>query len=515
MALVSTALNADDRATAAQCNNLRSDVTAHTHEGTDTALVKADNIQTVTNSRQHAIPTVANDTFTLNAAAQTLSNKTLANLNGRFYPGTDVPGSQTTGYLTCEADGDFVFTGGKIGVGVSPTNGRLVVGANVDNAANVTHEIGAMLTVATGTAETVVLRAQLQPSATVAIAGTSPLSAIDGDVLVQSTNTQNWSNVTLVGVNGYIGVEAGASGTIATMVCVQTSGQIFGGTVTDVRGLNVTDMQPGAGVVTTQYGIYINALAKGVTNWGIYSVSASWYSGGIFELANQLKMPNNTDIQMKNAAGAYRSILYVSAADTVNISNDGLDVRFGGGISTTGRIYPGTGSAVQTTYYLLSNTGIDVVGGALRVTGSSNPVGGAGLELHWDNTSAYVQGYNRGSSAYVPLLLIGSTVTLYAGANARLLADATGVKVTSGYSAGTVGALDDYDDAMILHRGLSQGQAEALLAVGALEKHGELLMWDIERTIMLLGGGIYQTRQKHDLEIADLRARLSRLEAGN
>ena len=39
---------------------------------------------------------------------------------GRIYPGTG-SALQATGYITCESDGDFVFTGGKLGIGVSPT----------------------------------------------------------------------------------------------------------------------------------------------------------------------------------------------------------------------------------------------------------------------------------------------------------------------------------------------------------------------------------------------------------
>ena len=217
----------------------------------------------------------------------------------------------------------------------------------------------------------------------------------------------------------------------------------------------------------------------------------------------------------------------------------GGNITTGGAFSTTGNIYPGTGSALQTTGYItceadgdfvftggkvgigaspVANCPLDVNGVgvlAVRADGSSGPASGKSVEIfyHSANDVAYLQAFDRTGAAYKPIYLVGSTVTLYSGGNARLLADGTGVKVTSGYTGGTVGALDSYDDAMVLHRGLSQGQAEALLKVGALERHGELLMWDIERTIMLLGGGIYQTRQKHDREIAEVRARLATLEA--
>lgn len=77
MALTSSVVAANDVATHTQYNNLRSDVATHTHEGTDTTLVTADQIKTTTGSRTLNLPTGADDTIVTLTATQVLSNKVL------------------------------------------------------------------------------------------------------------------------------------------------------------------------------------------------------------------------------------------------------------------------------------------------------------------------------------------------------------------------------------------------------------------------------------------------------
>lgn len=77
MALTSTPVASNDDATAAQYNNLRTDLVDHTHEGTDTALLKADSLRTVTGNRTLSLPTGADDTLVGKDATQTLKNKAL------------------------------------------------------------------------------------------------------------------------------------------------------------------------------------------------------------------------------------------------------------------------------------------------------------------------------------------------------------------------------------------------------------------------------------------------------
>ena len=110
MALVSTVVNSDDRAVPSHVNNLRTDLTAHTHEGTDTALLKADSITTVTNARTLTLPTSGNDTLVGKATTDVLTNKTLTSptltspiLNGNVFFNDTANALMTQG-LTLQQD---------------------------------------------------------------------------------------------------------------------------------------------------------------------------------------------------------------------------------------------------------------------------------------------------------------------------------------------------------------------------------------------------------------------------
>lgn len=69
MALNSADVSAGDTATAAQYNNLRSDVQEHTHEGTDTTKVKAESLDVSTGN----VPTDGVGTASIEDAAVTLA----------------------------------------------------------------------------------------------------------------------------------------------------------------------------------------------------------------------------------------------------------------------------------------------------------------------------------------------------------------------------------------------------------------------------------------------------------
>ncbi|MDO8671250.1 MAG: hypothetical protein Q7O66_07435 [Dehalococcoidia bacterium] len=191
-----------------------------------------------------------------------------------------------------------------------------------------------------------------------------------------------------------------------------------------------------------------------------------------------------------------------------------------GRITSTG-FYPGN----QTTRYISDDGSYTTVSGGLwaydtlRVTGVSNN----GIILRQNTTTDRFKLFVGNGTTYTAddNYIINNGTALHIICNGdlttqSLLVNATGVKVLSGYSTGTVGALDDHDDAMVLHRGMSKADPSALLAVGALEKHDNDLMWDFETTVMLLGGGIYQTRKRvddnHEYALA-LERRVAELEA--
>lgn len=75
--------------------------------------------------------------------------------------------------------------------------------------------------------------------------------------------------------------------------------------------------------------------------------------------------------------------------------------------------YAASGANPLSWTTVMSVTGggfMDVVG--MRANGTATAVSGAGLELYYSGGQGVLQGYNRTSSAYVPVVLIGSNVFL-------------------------------------------------------------------------------------------------------
>jgi hypothetical protein len=69
------------------------------------------------------------------------------------------------------------------------------------------------------------------------------------------------------------------------------------------------------------------------------------------------------------------------------------------------------------------------VAGMMRTTAApAAPATGAGVETYYDGTQGVIQVFDRGGSAFKPLLILGSAVTLYGdGAAVRFKVDGTGV----------------------------------------------------------------------------------------
>jgi hypothetical protein len=74
----------------------------------------------------------------------------------------------------------------------------------------------------------------------------------------------------------------------------------------------------------------------------------------------------------------------------------------------------------------LVNTGSSTIGQSLQVQGAgTSGFTGAGTELYNTGTAGAIQAYNRTGAAYLPMNVIGSTVSLQIGANAALAIDAS------------------------------------------------------------------------------------------
>ena len=101
-----------------------------------------------------------------------------------------------------------------------------------------------------------------------------------------ATNTQNWTNT--IGLTGYR-VRANLS----------SPGNVY--TLTGITGLHIQDaINKGSAVVTAQYGIYIEALTAGSTNWAIYTAGA----GNVNFAADLYMNTAAQDIIIKSATAA-------------------------------------------------------------------------------------------------------------------------------------------------------------------------------------------------------------------
>ena len=136
--------------------------------------------------------------------------------------------------------------------------------------------------------------------------------------------------------------------------------------------------------------------------------------------------------------------------------------------------------SVNYTLQLNPNGGSTTVGGGLAVTGTSKDsagylsdgliraegtalhasAAGVGVELYESGGTAAVQSYNRTSSAFAPLQVIGSTVTLLSGATTVLSASLGAVDVT-----GTLGATSTITGTRLISTGVASNYG--VTAVGS------------------------------------------------
>lgn len=72
---------------------------------------------------------------------------------------------------------------------------------------------------------------------------------------------------------------------------------------------------------------------------------------------------------------------------------------------------------------------------------------------------------------------------------------------------------DEHDDAVVLHQGISQRKVEVLEQLGIMEKMGNQWMMNLQPMMMLLAGGVYQTRQRLDGLVEAQAQRIATLEA--
>jgi len=251
----------------------------------------------------------------------------------------------------------------------------------IDNEANIDYAVGLTLAVSTYTVETVTLRAALYPSATVAPGGASPLSAIDADLRIRAANDQNWGAGILAAFNAWVGVETGATGTLAEIVNIKTSAAIDAATVTDLKAIEIKD-PTGAGTVTNAYGLYINALTKGATiNTAIY------VGGGKIDFAGVAGIDftpgSDVDVDLLTVAVTGTPRLYwEEAQDKIHWTNglwiDGSFYLGGGDISSGASITVKPSGDNDDFFTLATVSGIPTIYG----TGAYLRIGDAAATSH-------------------------------------------------------------------------------------------------------------------------------------
>ncbi len=166
------------------------------------------------------------------------------------------------------------------------------------------------------------------------------------------------------------------------------------GSINDVRAISLvpTFTTSGGNIISSAYGLYAGlSLSGGVGDIGVaYGIYVSPGSG--------------TNI----ASTSYG--LYVS--DPTNGQTNRC-AYFGGNV------------AIGST--TAANNRLEVIGGGLRVQGAASITGtGAGIELEYTGGTGYLTAYNRAASAWLPLQIRVSNLTLMTGGTARAIVDASG-----------------------------------------------------------------------------------------
>jgi len=142
------------------------------------------------------------------------------------------------------------------------------------------------------------LRAECQAAKTSA-AMTSAGWGVYGQIILNSTNTQNWTHADagLRAVCGYVGTESGSTGTVSNATSLFTFANIAdAATITNLHGVNICTPTVAGSKVTNLYGLYICDQNAGATlNYAIYTNAGIVRLGGTLNLATCAAAGTDTD----------------------------------------------------------------------------------------------------------------------------------------------------------------------------------------------------------------------------
>lgn len=122
--------------------------------------------------------------------------------------------------------------------------------------------------------------------------------SLSGYVVLDSTNTQNWSNAHGIrGVQSAINTEGGSTGTVTGAAAFYSSANIAdAATVTNLYGLYITTPAVAGSKLTNDYGLYIADKNQALTlNYAIYTNAGLVRLGGALTLATVAAAGTDTD----------------------------------------------------------------------------------------------------------------------------------------------------------------------------------------------------------------------------
>ena len=181
-------------------------------------------------------------------------------------------------------------------------------------------------------------------------------------------------------------------------------------TVTGItlQGLTGYVKANGAGAATAQASVPTSDLT------GTLAQAQMPALGGDLAMAAATLSPTVAKIRGVNVAAAVPASGQVLAFDGTNWTP--TNVGAGGGGLGLGSMAYQNANAVNITGGVITTTGNAVINGVGQFTGSSFPTTGAGVEVSYYMGIGGIAAYDRGASAYKPLLLGGSSVALQVNA---------------------------------------------------------------------------------------------------
>ena len=176
-------------------------------------------------------------------------------------------------------------------------------------------------------------------------------------------------------------------------------------------------------------------IAAGISGSGTTNYVPKFTSGTA--IGNSLIFDDGTNVGIGTATPSVLLDLYKASYPVLQISSGTVTGNIG---IDTGSNFMNVGTSTNhalqfatnnTARLIIASTGVATFSQKVQVTGSTSPSSGSGLELFYDGSYAGILGYNRTSSAYLPVAVDGSTVTLFTSSSPRLTIASTGAATFS------------------------------------------------------------------------------------